>query len=64
MGHEQGKGLGRTGQGIVKPIDESTQQSKLGLGYKSEKTTAFDKSLFREWNFDTDEVKSFSIYLL
>ena len=32
MGHEPGTGLGRSGEGIVEPIKESTQWGRAGLG--------------------------------
>jgi cap1 methyltransferase len=36
MGHVDGQGLGRSGQGIVTPIEASNQSGRLGLGYKIE----------------------------
>ena len=32
MGHKPGTALGRTGEGIVEPIKESTQRGRAGLG--------------------------------
>ena len=32
MGYKLGTGLGRTGEGIVKPIKASVARSKVGLG--------------------------------
>ena len=32
MGHKPGTGLGRSGEGIVEPIKESTQRGRAGLG--------------------------------
>ena len=32
MGHEPGRGLGRTGEGVVEPIKASVARSKVGFG--------------------------------
>ena len=52
MGWKSGQGLGRLNQGIIKPIEESDQKGRRGLGLKLEH---FDKKV-EEWNFDEDLV--------
>lgn len=58
MGHEEGKGLGRYGQGIVAPISESVQKDRTGLGLK--KKGHFDGKV-DSWDFNNDPVNIFSI---
>lgn len=53
MGHEDGKGLGRYGQGITAPINESNQKGRQGLGHEAK--GQFDKKV-DTWDFDTDPV--------
>jgi hypothetical protein len=50
QGYKEGKGLGKNEQGIVKPIEESNQKGKRGIGFekKVEKT--------EEWDFTQEEV--------
>jgi hypothetical protein len=55
MGHEEGKGLGRYGQGIVAPINESIQKDRTGLGHQ--KKGHFDGKV-ESWNFNDDPVKA------
>ena len=53
MGHEEGKGLGRYGQGMVAPINESSQKGRMGLG--NEAKGHFDKKI-DTWDFANDPV--------
>ena len=54
MGHEPGKGLGKASQGIVKPIDESNQKGKRGLGFVQKNF----ESKCQTWDFEADPVKN------
>ena len=54
MGHQDGKGLGRYGQGITAPINESNQKGRSGLG--NEKKGDFDSKV-DSWDFDKDPVR-------
>lgn len=55
MGYQDGKGLGKQGQGIVKPIDESNQKGKQGLGFMNKN---FDKRV-DHWDADSDPVSAY-----
>lgn len=55
MGHQDGKGLGRYGQGITAPINESNQKGRSGLG--NEKKGDFDSKV-DSWDFDKDPVQA------
>lgn len=61
MGHEEGKGLGRYGQGIVAPISESVQKDRTGLGLK--KKGHFDGKV-DSWDFNNDPVNNFFLSLV
>lgn len=56
MGYEPGKGLGKNNQGISKPIEESDQKGKQGLGFSSNR--GFEKRT-ETWNFENDPVKHY-----
>ena len=51
MGYKDGQGIGMK-PGIVKPIEESVQKGKLGLGSKVKN---FDEKV-DSWDFENDEV--------
>ncbi|XGW12126.1 hypothetical protein V3C99_013086 [Haemonchus contortus] len=42
MGHVEGKGLGKTKQGLVEPVALSTQRGRVGLGHSITKTVGRD----------------------
>lgn len=52
MGHTEGSGLGRHSQGIVAPIEESSQIGRKGLGFGDK---IFDKRI-NFWDESTDPV--------
>ena len=51
MGYQEGQGIGMK-PGIVKPIEESAQKGKLGLGSKVKNFEGKVDS----WDFENDEV--------
>ncbi|VDO23492.1 unnamed protein product [Haemonchus placei] len=42
MGHVEGKGLGKTKQGLIEPVALSTQRGRVGLGHSITKTVGRD----------------------
>lgn len=56
MGLKPGQGLGKHNQGIVKPIEESNQKGRSGIGFKVESN---DQKV-DTWNFEADSVISTS----
>ena len=59
MGHEPGRGLGRTGEGIVEPIKESVQRGRAGLGTQG---VAELEAEMVEW--EEEEVRLMCIFYL
>jgi hypothetical protein len=53
MGYQDGRGIG-VNPGIVKPIEESNQKGKQGLGFKVKN---FDKRV-NYWDFEQDQVNT------
>jgi cap1 methyltransferase len=53
MGFEKGKGLGKYSQGIVKPIEESNQKGKRGIGFD---IVGKNDGKVEDWDFSIDEV--------
>jgi hypothetical protein len=51
MGYKDGQGIGMK-PGIAKPIEESAQKGKLGLGFKVKN---FEEKA-ESWDFENDEV--------
>ena len=58
MGHEPGRGLGRTGEGIVEPIKASVARSRVGLG-----TEGVNELEPEEVEWKEEEVGSHLLYL-
>lgn len=52
MGHQEGKGLGKHGQGIVAPVEASMQKGRRGLGHLIKGFTPSDAG----WDFDREDV--------
>ncbi|GMT05450.1 hypothetical protein PENTCL1PPCAC_27624, partial [Pristionchus entomophagus] len=53
QGYQEGKGLGKHGQGIVEPIKESTQRGRVGLGHGAGQALARDNNEF--WDESAEE---------
>ena len=51
QGYKEGKGLGKNEQGIVKPIEESNQKGKRGIGFEKNKVDKVE-----QWDFSQEEV--------
>jgi hypothetical protein len=58
MGYKDGQGIGMK-PGIAKPIEESAQKGKLGLGFKVKN---FEEKV-ESWDFENDEVFLISFYI-
>jgi hypothetical protein len=52
MGWKPGEGLGKHHQGIVKPIEESDQKGRRGLGFEIKEFTSTNE----DWDFSKDQV--------
>lgn len=52
MGHKEGTGLGKHGQGRTQIVEASTQRGRRGLGMN---VTGFEPSNI-EWDFSKEEV--------
>lgn len=55
MGHVEGRGLGLNAQGPTKPVEESKQKGRRGLGFTYKEFTDDTAG----WDFDNDPVNRF-----